>query len=68
VKVRAFATGFGVGLLLCAGSPAAVELGSASYRILGSNLNGGSHPAPTSTAPVPAIGSLGSSTRARFST
>jgi len=68
VKVRAFATGFGVGLLLCAGSPAAVELGSASYRILGSNLNGGSHPALTSTTPVPAIGSLGSSTRARFST
>jgi len=39
----------------------AVELSSASFRILGSNLNSGGHPAMLSTAPSPAIGSLGGS-------
>jgi hypothetical protein len=39
----------------------AVEMSSASYRILGSNLNGGGHPALVSTAPVPTIGSVGTS-------
>jgi len=49
-----------VGLALCSGA-GAVELASASYRILGSNLNSGGHAAMLSTAPSPEIGSLGSS-------
>jgi hypothetical protein len=57
-----------VALVLFASAPAwltdtagAVEMSSASYRILGANLNGGGHPALVSTAPVPAIGSVGTS-------
>ncbi len=38
-----------------------VELSSASYRILGSSLSGGSDVAMTSTAPSPRIGALGGS-------
>ncbi len=49
-----------VGLALCPGA-SAIELSSASYRVLGSNLNGGGHSAMLSTAAVPAIGSLGGS-------
>jgi hypothetical protein len=49
-----------LGLALASGA-GAIELSSASYRILGSNLNGGGHPAMVSTAASPAIGSLGGS-------
>jgi hypothetical protein len=49
-----------VGGALCSDA-GAVELSSASYKILGSNLNGGGHSVMVSTAPSPAIGSLGSS-------
>ena len=48
------------GLALAPGA-GALELSSASYRILGSNLNGGGHAAMVSTAPNPSIGSLGGS-------
>ncbi len=39
----------------------ALDLTSASYRIRGSNVNGGGSTAMTSTAPSPRIGALGSS-------
>jgi hypothetical protein len=62
VKRDALAACLSIGLALsCAASANAVELSSASYRILGSNLNGGGHAALTSTAPIPAFSSLGSS-------
>jgi hypothetical protein len=50
-----------LGIALAASSTQAVELTSPSYRVLGANLNGGGHPVLVSTAPVPGIGSVGSS-------
>lgn len=59
---RLRATCLGVGLACFAAAPAfALDLSSASYRIRGASLNGGGHPAMVSTAPVPAVGSLGAS-------
>jgi hypothetical protein len=48
-------------LAALAASAGATEMASASYRILGSHLNGGGHPALLSGAPVPSIGSAGTS-------